>query len=615
MEGSAILDFGWVLLFAAIAGMLSVRLRLPPVAGLLIAGMIMGPNVLHLVSLPTIETFAEIGAVLLLFMIGVEFSVAKLLSTGLRAVMSSLLLILSTFTFMHELAILLGLDPLTSLFVGAMFSMSSTAIMMKLLEQKGLVGRQEVPILITILIIEDIIAVFMLTFFSSLKTGAYTAESVFGAVVVSLAILSFGYIILQKLLNRFAIIFLRYQAEDTLILFSFTLGIGMSIAASLLGLTPAIGAFMAGSIIAGLPNGRDFEHAIRPFSHVFSSFFFLSVGMLINPVALLAHAELAAVLIGGFMVIVFLATTFSFFLISSSGRSSVFAGIAMLPLGEFSLLIAKESVGVIQTDIVGIASAGVLVTSIAGSIALGRTEHAYLRIKKTLPPKFLDTLRDASGYFMSVLSTFEPGGYFHNLFVSELKRLTADILYLLGASIFYLAARPFLGFHVEFSGSTFSADMGLLVLLALISLVPLAKLLESLKKLFDALSTIFSRTTPQASKGAIARNLAIAALLFLLFANTYLVVELLELPRIFNWISPLFGIMCVFFLWSAVRASTLWFILTGKRPAGIMGQKIVAAEDDLIIVGEGPKKEEPEKAEQKKKEEKNRGKRKVVFLR
>jgi CPA2 family monovalent cation:H+ antiporter-2 len=166
MEGAAIFDFAWVLLFAALAGMVSVRLRLPPVAGLLVAGMLIGPNVLRLVELPTIEAFAEIGSVLLLFMIGVEFSIAKLMATGIRAVLSSLLLIFLTFTIMHEIAILLGFDIITSLFIGSMFSMSSTAIMMKILEQKKLVDRQEAPVLVAILIIEDIIAVFMLTFFS-----------------------------------------------------------------------------------------------------------------------------------------------------------------------------------------------------------------------------------------------------------------------------------------------------------------------------------------------------------------------------------------------------------------------------------------------------------------
>lgn len=613
MEGAAILDFGWVLLFAALAGMVSVRLRLPPVAGLLVAGMLIGPNVFHLVELPTIEAFAQIGAVMLLFMIGVEFSIAKLLSTGVRAVLSSLLLVFLTFTVMHELAILLGFDVITSLFLGSMLSMSSTAIMMKILEQKKLVERQEVPVLVAILIIEDIAAVFMLTFFSSLRSGSVAGgDGLIGAVIVSLGVLAFGYIILLRVLQKFSQVFLQYQAEDTLILFSFTLGVGMSVVASLLGLTPAIGAFLAGSIIAGLPNGRDFEHSIRPFSHVFSSFFFLSIGMLIDPSALIRSADLTLLLIGSFMIVMFLATTFAFYLISANGRSSVFAGLSMLPLGEFSLLIASESVGLTQIDLVGVASVGVLITSLACSLALSRSEHIYLWLKSRMPKRFLSTLKDSSGYFLNVISTFEPEGYFHKLFVREMRNSASDILYILGASVFYIAARPYLQFQVFLSGFSFSADAGLLAVLFLISLVPLAKLSISLKKLFDALAMIFSRSTPTMAKGHILRNVIIGSVLLLLFANYYLIVELLVLPSVFNWLSILFGIMSVFFFWSAVRASTLWLFLSKRTPANIMEQKIVTSEDDMIIVApSSPKEEEKPGAGGKKRPEE----RKVVFLR
>ncbi len=609
MEGNAILDFGWVLLFAALAGMLSVRLRLPPVAGLLVAGMVIGPNLLHLVDLPTIEAFAEIGSVLLLFMIGVEFSISKLLSTGLRAVLSSMMLVFLMFTLMHELALLLGFDNITALFIGSMFSMSSTAIMMKLLEQKKLIERQEVPILIAMLIIEDIVAVFMLTFFSSLKSGGYAGDGLIGAIIVSMGILAFGYIILLRVLQKFSQIFLQYQAEDTLILFSFTLGIGMSVIASLLGLTPAIGAFLAGSIIAGLPNGRDFEHSIRPFSHVFSSFFFLSVGMMIDPSALLQSADLALILIGSFMVLVVLMAALTFYLISTSGRSSFFAGVAMLPLGEFSLLIAKESVGLTSVNLVGIASFGVLVTSLACSVMLSHSERLYLWFKSHLPPKFLSTLKDSSSYFLNVISSFEPEGYFHRLLMSELKAGYSDIIYILAASMFYIVARTYLQFPVSLGGIAFTASAGLLALLIMISLVPLVRLVISAKHLFDALSMIFSRTSPTATKGAILRNVLIGSVLLMLFANFYIIVDILLLPRVFNWLAIVFAVISVFFFWSAVRASTLWLLLSKRRPAEILGQKIVTSEDDAIVVaGSAPKEEKPAAGEKKRK-------RTVIFLR
>lgn len=585
MEGLAISDFGLVLLFAVIAGILSVRLKLPPVAGLLITGMLLGPNVLHLIELPTIEAFSQLGSILLLFMIGIEFSITKLLSTGIRAILSSLLLVFLTFTTMHGIAILIGFDSITSLFIGSIFSISSTAIIMKILEQKKLVDRKEVPVLVAILIIEDLFAVFMLTFFSNLKSGLYVDENFLVAAIISLAILGFVYVILLKLLQKLSLVLLRYLTEDTRILFSFALGIGLSVIASLLGLTPAIGAFLAGSIIAGLPNSRDFEQSIKPFSHVFSSFFFLSVGMLINPIALLASFNLTLLLIGSFMITIMLATTFAFYLITASGRSSVFAGLAMLPLGEFSLLIAKESIGFTQVNLVNIASLSVLITSVFCSFLIHKNEQLYLWLKSHLSAKFLFALKKLSKYFLNVISTFEPNGYFYNLLIKEVKNSVFDILLVLGLSIFYIVVRSYLQFQIYLLGYTFSADMGLLVVLLILSLFPLTRLVLSMKKILSALSIIFTHTTPVTKKGSILRNIIIGTILLMLFANSYIIIDFLVLPRIFNWFSIIFGLLSVFFFWSVVRASTLWLHLSKMKPIDIMKKPILVSKDDMVIAG------------------------------
>jgi len=577
MEDLAISDFGLALSFAVIAGIFSVRLKLPPVAGLLITGMLLGPNVFHLIELPTIEAFSQIGSILLLFMIGVEFSITKLLSTGIRAILSSLLLVFLTFATIHEIALLIGFDSITSLFIGSIFSISSTAIIMKILEQKKLVNRKEVPVLVAILIIEDLIAIFMLTFFSNLKSGLYVDENFLVAAIISLTILGFVYIILLKLLQKLSLILLRYQAEDTRILFSFALGIGLSVIASLLGLTPAIGAFLAGSIIAGLPNSRDFEHSIRPFSQVFSSFFFLSVGMLINPIALLASFDLTLLLIGSFMITVMLATTFVFYLITTSGRSSVFAGLVMLPLGEFSLLIAKESIGFTEVNLVNIASLSVLITSIFCSLFINRSEQVYLWLKSRLPTNFLFALKNSSNYFLNIISTFEPNGYFYNLLIKEVKNSIFDILLILGLSLFYIVVRTYLQFQIYLLGYTFSADIGLLVILAILSLFPLIRLVFSMKKILSALSMIFTQTTPVAKKGSIRQNIIIGTVLLMLFANFSIIIDFLVLPRIFNWFSIIFGLLSVFFFWSVVRASTLWLYLSKIKPIDIMKKQILVS--------------------------------------
>ncbi len=585
MEITSILTFGLVLLFATIAGVLSVRLKIPPVVGVLTVGMLLGPNVLNIVNPDEINTFAEIGAILLLFMIGVEFSIAKLLATGLRTIVGGLMLILVTFIVMYETAVMLGLDVITSLFIAAAFSMSSTAIIMKILEQKGLIERPEVPILITILIIEDVFAIFILTFFSSLKSGSYETEGILGSILVSLGVLGFSYFMLNKMIQKLSDVFLRYQAEDTLILFSFGLGVIMAVSASLLGLTPSIGAFLAGSIIAGLPNGKTFEDAIRPFSLLFSAFFFLSIGMLINPFAVLSTVNTTLLLVGIFIITVSVATTFVFFLISSNGRSSIFAGLAMIPLGEFSLLIARESIGIAQINLVDIVSVGVLITSMACSFILSRTEQIYLITRKSISPQFIQTLVNASKYFRRVVGAFEPDGYFHVLFIREIKDVGVDLLLLLGGAILFFFTRSYFQFNMFFVGFTFEAEIALAVIIILFSLVPLIRLFISLKRIFDALSSIFSYITPQATKMAILRNLLISLIFLGIFIAAPTIVDALSLPRVFYWLSFVFGALSVLFLWGVIRAASFSFSLRAERPFRLFRERIKISRKDIIIVG------------------------------
>ncbi|VVC04286.1 Glutathione-regulated potassium-efflux system protein KefB [Candidatus Bilamarchaeum dharawalense] len=590
-------DFGWVLLLAALAGIFSVRFKIPPVVGLLFAGMLIGPNLLNVVDQSTIEIIAEVGSILLLFMVGVEFSIAKLFSTGLRAVISGFLLILIMFAAMHEVSIILGFDSLSSLFLASVFSMSSTAIMMKILEQKKLLERTEVPLLIIMLIIEDIVAVFLLTFFSNLTTNTYDPQSIFGAILLSLGILIFCYVILLRALRKLSIIFFRYQTEDTLTMVSLALGIGMSALASLLGLTPAVGAFLAGSIVAGLPNGKDFERSIRPFSVVFSSFFFLSVGMLIDPTALFVSLDVTVILVISYLIAVFLTTSFVFYLIGSDGKSAIFAGIAMLPLGEFSLLIARESVGIVPINLVSIVSVGVLFSSILCSFSLRKYDKIYLAIKTHTPQNLLDTLKHASGYFRNVMTAFEPKGYFHTRLVNELTSIRWDLAFVTVASVSLWFSRSLLRFPIAIMGYTASADFLVFLVFLLVSIIPLYRILSSFRRLLDTLSTVFSQTTGAAQRSIILRNLIISIIFFAVFVNYPLLIEWLVLPRIFIWFSLVFGVLSVFFFWSAIRASSVWFMISGRRPIFVNYPSAKASSKDLIIVASSRhrKKKQPKK--------------------
>ena len=584
MENALLLSFGWMVLAAAFAGLIAAKFRLPPPVLLLLAGMIIGPSFFHLIDVESVDFFAQVGSILLLFMIGIEFSIPKLLSIGLRAVISSLILFFITFIVMHEAALLLGFGDLESLFIAAMFSMSSTALIMRILEQEGFSWREEVPVLVGMLVIEDMIAVFLLALFSGLRGGSFSPEELVRASFTAFAILGISYIVLLKVLESLAEFFFKEASEDVKVLFAFALGLGMSGLASMLGLSPAIGAFLAGSLMSAVPNCKDLERSVRPFGLVFSAFFFLSVGMFISPAALGPFIPQLLLIILIFMAIVLLATGFTFYLQSSSGRSATFAGLAMLPLSEFALLLAQNGPQNLSFDPIGFAAVGVLLTSITCAFTINHHESLYLIFRNRLPIKLLSTMTHASKYFRSVIAAFEPGGYFHKLCVAEFRKSASDALFLVWAGLFYWLS--VLNFHylINIGGGTFYLDSFVLFIMILLSLIPISRIFLSFKRLFDALSTIFSRTTPQSSKQTILRNLIISAVLFAIFANFYLVIAFLHLPPAFLWLSLLFGAGCIFFLWSAIRALSLGFFLSEGQLGSFGAEPVKALDEDVVFI-------------------------------
>jgi CPA2 family monovalent cation:H+ antiporter-2 len=589
MESTVVVDFVWVVLFAAFAGVLSNKLNLPFVALLLFFGMFIGPNFTSLVKVEAIQLFADIGAILLLFLVGVEFNISKMLSVGIRAVFATFVLMFLTFLVIYEGSLFLGLAGFDAILVASMFSMSSTAIMIKNLEQKGLVDMPEVPTLIAILVIEDIVAVFLLAIFSNLGSSNFTTSSFLTAFSIGLGALVFCYLILADLLKKFSAIFLQNASIDLLVLVSFSLGILMSAIASLVGISPAIGSFLAGSLISGVPRSREIEHSMRSFSLVFSSFFFMSVGLLINPAELMQSGPLTIALILLFMTTVFLSSAFAFFLINPSGRSAIFAGAALIPLGEFSLLIAKEGMALSSVNLVSIASVGVLISSIVASLAIDRRKSVYLNLRTRLPGSFFTTLDNFSHYLLGVISSFEPGGYFHRVFLDEMKKSIFNVLFITGSVLFLFPAQVYLSIPLQLFGKTHYLSQLLILVVLLICVIPLYRLLQSAKRLMDALSSVFSRTTPSASKGQVFRNFVIAVASFLIFLNFRLIISSLYLPDVFIWFSIVFVVVSIFFFWSTIRAISFGLFLSDRR-VDFLKPKITVLEDDVVVVGSKPSK-------------------------
>ena len=242
------IEVGLIILVSILGGVLAVRFRQPSVLGLLLAGAIVGPHNLGLIKdASIIETTIEIGAILLLFTIGVEFSLSHLFNFGLRAVTIAVIKLGGVFLVSYYTALLLGFGFIMSLYIGVILSITSTVVVIKILEQKGMSKSSELPLLITILILEDIFGVFALTFFSSLNSNADLAPfNLLAKLILSLAVLAGVYIFLQKMIRPVIKWLIRYSTEDTITFISLGLCGGMSYIESMLGLSPPVGAFPAG---------------------------------------------------------------------------------------------------------------------------------------------------------------------------------------------------------------------------------------------------------------------------------------------------------------------------------------------------------------------------------
>ena len=298
-ETQAVLQLSFFMVFALLGTVISMRLRQPYVVGLLIFGMLAGPNVLGLVSdKGLIQTFSEIGSILLLFAVGIEFSVSRILKSGFRAAFITLFKMGLLFAFGYEIGLHAGLGPTVSLFAGAMVSITSTAIMYKTVSQKGMARNSLMPLLFSMLIVEDVLAVAALTFFSALVLGpaSPTSEDTFVSVFISLGLLGAFYVLARKPLAAALSRLTQSFNTEVTIFASFTLCLAMAMLAQLFGLSPAIGAFLAGSIVASVPHSRSIEKSIRPLLLMFASLFFLSLGMSIDPSAVAQNLPLALVL-------------------------------------------------------------------------------------------------------------------------------------------------------------------------------------------------------------------------------------------------------------------------------------------------------------------------------
>ena len=363
-----LLSLTLVLGVAAVTTVVFQRLHQPVVLGYILAGLIIGPHVpIPLIANPDIvHTLSEIGVILLMFGLGLEFDLKKLFRAAPTAGVTALIQCSFMMWIGYVTGRLLGWTPLESIFTGAIISISSTTIIAKAFDERGITGRLR-EFVVAILIVEDLIAVLLMALLTGISSGSGLSASELGLTVARLvgflaALVIVGLLVVPRLMRAVV----RLGRAETTIIAAIGLCFGVALLAAELGYSVALGAFVAGMLVAESGEARQIEPLVSPVRDVFAAVFFVAVGMLIDPATIVDHwvavVVLTLVVIAGKIVSVPIGA----FLTGNGTRTSIAAGMSLAQIGEFSFIIAGlgMSVGAIGGHLYPVAVAVSAITTL-----------------------------------------------------------------------------------------------------------------------------------------------------------------------------------------------------------------------------------------------------------
>ncbi len=399
MTGSQVLDELVIVLgTAAVVTLLFQALRLPVVLGYVAAGLLIGPHTpqIPLVANPhLVHDLSELGVIMLMFTIGLELRISKLAKVGVGAGLTALFEVALALTIGALVAGLLGFSSTEAFVAGAILSISSTMLVAKAFEQLGLKSAGKgagsfTDIVFAILIFEDLIAIILLAILTGLASGAGLAPNELAVTLGRLAgllaaMLVGGLLVIPWLIRTLQ----RLGRNETILVVSLTLCFGLAVISEHVGYPVALGAFVAGLIIAESGHGHDVFENVKPFRDIFAMAFFISIGMTIDPSQLID--ELPTILIFTAVVVLIkpLGVTLGTFVAGRGVQPSIRAGVSLSQIGEFGFVIAKIAVvsGIARPSLLAIAVGVTCLTTLTSTVAIASSERIAHALAARLPAR------------------------------------------------------------------------------------------------------------------------------------------------------------------------------------------------------------------------------------
>lgn len=406
-------DLALILVFGALSIVLFKKLKQPLVLGYIVAGFLVGPHFLYVPSVtsePNIEFWGEIGIVVLLFALGLEFSFKKLMNVGGSAVIASLTCVTGMLLTGMGVGKMLHFSFINSLFLGAMLSMSSTTIIIKAISDLNLKRRKFVPLVSGMLVCEDLFAVVMMVILSSIAVknsfeGSELALSV--AKLVLFLVLSFavGVYVIPSLFRYFR----RTINDEVLLIIAMGLCFAMSIIAVKAGFSLALGAFLMGSILAGTCEAERIEHVVKPVKDLFGAVFFISVGMMVDPVLIWEYIGPIMLISACVIVGMIFFGTLGMLVAGQPLKIAIESGFCLPQIGEFAFIIATlgMNLGVLDATIYPIIVAVSVITTFFTPYFIKFAEPVYNWLLPRLPEKLHFLITRYSSQAASQTGAFE----------------------------------------------------------------------------------------------------------------------------------------------------------------------------------------------------------------
>ena len=385
-------DLYILMITAGVVSLLFKLLKQPVVLGYIVAGVLVGPNLLghNLVNPENVEAWGNIGVLFVLFCIGLEFRLKNLFESGKTALVGAATIIVGMLVLGYGVGRFALLDNMNSLFLAAMLCMSSTTIVMKAIDEAGLSKARFVKGATGILILEDIVAVVLLVLLSSIAVknsfeGVELLKKV-GVLAITLVVwFVVGILIIPTLLRKVR----PYLNDETLIILALGLCLGMVLTAEEAGFSSALGAFVMGMVLAETLEAHRIEHLMAPLKNVFAAIFFVSVGMMINPASLAEYWPsilfVSVVIIIGMIVFGTLGCWWG----GETMKDSMSTGFSFVQIGEFSFIIAAlgSKLGVTDPAIYPIIVAASVLTTFLTPYIMKATVPCYNFLYKHASPR------------------------------------------------------------------------------------------------------------------------------------------------------------------------------------------------------------------------------------